>query len=34
MPLFGKKHFHPFLLNVFKMNNTDNFGDKLNENFM
>ena len=30
MPIFGKKNsFHPFLLGVFKMNDTVNFEDKL-----
>ena len=27
MPRFGKNHIHPFLLSVFKMNDTINFED-------
>ena len=27
MPNFGRKHFHQFLLSIFKMNDAVNFGD-------
>ena len=33
MPRFGKKHFHPFSLSVFKMNDILNFEDNFLFNF-